>query len=66
MARCRDFFFHPREVNGFVNYSLSDSPRYDYTQTTSEQAATAGLWTINKEYRELIEAVFGQEVAGFS
>ena len=61
MARCREFFFHPHEINGFVNYRLADAPRYDYAQTTSEQAAIAGLWTINKEYRELI-----QEVTGFS
>ena len=66
VARCRDFFFHPHEVNGFVNYRLADAPRFDYAQTTSEQASNAGLWTINQEYRALIEAVFGVEVTGFS
>ncbi len=66
VARCRDLFFHPKEVNGFVNYRLADAPRFDYTQTTSDQASEAGLWTVNKEYRELIEKVFGVEVVGFS
>ncbi len=66
VARCREFFFHPHEVNGLVNYRLADAPRYDYALTTSEQATTAGLWTINREYRELIQAVFGLEVTGFS
>ncbi|MCY3784079.1 MAG: hypothetical protein OXG79_09870 [Chloroflexi bacterium] len=66
VARCRDLFFHPHEVNGFINYRLADAPRYDYAQTTSEQASEAGLWTINREYRALIEAVFEQEVTGFS
>ena len=65
VSRCQDFFFHPSEVNGFVNYRLADAPFYDYTQTTSEQATAAGLWTINREYRELIQAVFGLEVTGF-
>ncbi|MCY4113063.1 MAG: hypothetical protein OXG33_03860 [Chloroflexi bacterium] len=65
VARCRDLFFHPHEVNGFINYRLADAPRFDYAQTTSEQATVAGLWTINKEYRALIEAVFGVEVTGF-
>lgn len=65
VARCRDLFFHPHEVNGFINYSLADGPRYDYAQTTSEQASEAGLWTINREYRALIEAVFGLKVSGF-
>ena len=62
--RSRNLFFHPNEVNGFVNYSLSDAPRYDYTQTTADQATTAGLWTINKEYRDLIDEVFGLEDGG--
>jgi len=65
VARCREVFFDSREVNGFINYRLSDSPRYNYAQTTSQQASEAGLWTINKEYRALIEAVFGVEVTGF-
>ena len=63
--RCRDLFFDSREVNGFVNYSLSDAHHYDYTQTTAEQATAAGLWTINREYRALIAQVFGQELSGF-
>ena len=51
-------YFHPCEVNGFSNYSLADTHQYDYTPTSAEQATMGGLWTINREYRALIEEVF--------
>jgi hypothetical protein len=55
----RNMFFHPCEVNGFVNYNLGQASRYDYGQTTADQATASGLWTINDEYRTLIMEVFG-------
>lgn len=56
---CEHKYFHPKEVTGFMNYSLADAHRYTYAQTTQQQATEAGLWTINERYRKLTNRIFG-------
>jgi len=57
--KCEKKYFHIKEVNGFENYSLKDSSKYGYAQVSSKEAADAGLFVINKEYRKTSDRVFG-------
>ena len=59
VSKCETMFFDAREVNGFENYSLANSSSYDYSQVTAKETADRGLWDINKQYREMIDRVFG-------
>jgi len=54
----RRMYFDPREVNGLENYSLADAGRYSYSQLTTQQVTEAGMFDVNREYRQAIEAVF--------
>ncbi len=60
-VKCEQRYFDEREVNGFQNYSLADADRYNYQQLTSEEATKAGLFRINKPYRDMIARVFELE-----
>ncbi len=57
--KCERLFFHPDEVTGLVNYSLSDAGRYTYAQVSRAQATELGLWEINKRYNVLRRMIFG-------
>lgn len=57
--KCENLFFNPDEVNGFENYSLADTKRYNYSQFSEKEATAAGLYVINKQYVSTIRKVFG-------
>ena len=56
--KCRAMYFDPREVNGFENYGLADADRYSFGQLTTQQVTEAGMFDVNREYRQATEAVF--------
>lgn len=57
--KCQNMYFCPEEVNGFENYSLNDTKRYNYSQLTTNEVTDAGLFTINKQYVSVACDVFG-------
>lgn len=59
VTKCEQRYFHPREINGFQNYSLADAERYRYEQLSAGEAKQAGLFRINGPYRMTIDRVFG-------
>ena len=63
--KCEHYYFTPDEVNAFENYSLADSSRYAYAQTSMAEAKAAGLFTINKDYTAAIHEVFNLEGDGY-
>ncbi|MBE9570178.1 MAG: hypothetical protein IMF11_06110, partial [Proteobacteria bacterium] len=63
--KCEKMYFHPREVNGFENYSLKDTFRYNYFQTTRKGAIDAGLLEINKKYTQTAHQIFGLAGDGY-
>jgi hypothetical protein len=57
--KCENMYFHPKEVNGFENYSLSETEKYSYGQLPREQVLAADLMDVNKEYVATARCVFG-------
>ena len=57
--KCENMYFHPKEVNGFENYSLSETEEYSYAQLPRAQALAAGLMDVNKQYVAAARRVFG-------
>ena len=57
--KCENMYFHPKEVNGFENYSLSETEKYSYLQLPRQQVLAAGLMDVNKEYVAAARRVFG-------
>jgi hypothetical protein len=62
---CERKYFHPSEINGLMNYSLSDAGRYTYAQRTTPEATRAGLFEINKKYRVVLNDIFGLTGDGY-
>ncbi len=56
--KCENMYFHPKEVNGFQNYSLNDTKEYCYQQLPRKEALAAGLMDVNKKYVAAIHRVF--------
>ncbi len=56
---CRERYFHPREVNGFQNYSLADAAKYNYEWLTHHDLARNGMNRAARRYRAAIERVLG-------
>lgn len=57
--KCENMYFHPKEINGFENYSLSKTKKYSYAQLPRQQVLAAGLMDVNKEYVAAARRVFG-------
>jgi hypothetical protein len=56
--KCEHQFFHADEITGFVNYSLADAGRYDYSQVSQALAAELGLWELAVRYEALTKKIF--------
>ncbi len=62
--KCESMYFHPKEVNGFENYSLNDTKRYSYAQLPRAQVLAMGLMDVNKPYVAAARRVFGLPADG--
>ena len=61
IEKCRQKYFNLKEVNGFEYYSLKDSGKYNYQQTSWESIHKAGFNEANKKYAAAIKKVFIQK-----
>ena len=56
--KCENLYFHPENVNAFVNYSLCDASTYNYPRINKEEA-DARMDKASKRYNALLRQVFG-------
>lgn len=64
--KCENMYFNPNEVNGFENYSLADSERYDYTRIPRRQALDGGLMEVNRAYVAALRRGLGLAPEGWA
>jgi len=53
--------FHPKDIQGFCDYSLMDADQYNFDAKIDEQVYRDGMDAVHKRYMHYLKRVFGEE-----